>query len=486
MAEVWLARFQGKHGFEKLVALKTILPLYAADADFRKMFLDEAAIASRIEHTNVAQILDLGEHEGILYLVMEWVEGDSVSRLERAVQQAGSIIPQALALRIASDACAGLHAAHELCDAAGRSLGVVHRDVSPQNILVNAKGIVKVIDFGIAKARDRASEETRTGVFKGKLHYMAPEQALGKAVDHRADVWAVAAVLYRLLAQRAVYDKANRVETLRDLTSNAPVLPLPPHVAKSIANIIYKALSFRPEARQASCAELQTELDQAVRAESLYATTAELSAFVNLHLGAHLDARRQAIAVALQAGAEPATLPRATFAESSDVDLTLVHARATSVANERSELELLSEPTRLWQPTPHESSFTVGSTSLDAVRPSMMPSAKHRRRVVLGFALCAAFLLLFAWRQRASNDAQIATQTVLSAAATAPALSTAPAEPATAEPARVDLAPSPAPAVSVVSLESLALSPNQPKPRAAASGPPARPKSKRKLIDDGF
>jgi serine/threonine-protein kinase len=306
----WLARFQGKHGFEKLVAIKTILPSFATDVEFRRMFLDEATIASRIEHTNVAQILDLGEHDGILSLVMEWVEGDSVSRLERAVQQAGSVVPQAIALRIASDSCAGLHAAHELCDDAGRSLGVVHRDVSPQNVLVSAKGVVKLIDFGIAKAKDRASEDTRSGVFKGKLHYMAPEQALAKGIDRRADVWAVAAMLYKLLARRPVHDARSRVDALRSLTSNEPLTPLPDHVPKQVAEVVSKALSFEPDLRYESCSELQKALDRAIHAESLYITTGELSAFVNQHLASQFEARRETIKSSMLALSEDTTLPK--------------------------------------------------------------------------------------------------------------------------------------------------------------------------------
>src|SRR2546430_11137552 len=205
MASVWLARLQGKHGFEKIVAVKTILPNFAADPRFRQMFLDEARIASRIEHANVARILDLGEQHDLLYLVMEWVDGDALSKLSRTVEKNNQQVPLGILLRIVKDACAGLHAAHELCDPRGQVLGVVHRDVSPHNILVNSNGAAKVIDFAVAKARDRHAEETSTGILKGKIHYMAPEQAMGKPVDRRADVWAIGAILYRMLAGKAPF-----------------------------------------------------------------------------------------------------------------------------------------------------------------------------------------------------------------------------------------------------------------------------------------
>src|SRR5437867_4503413 len=152
MASVWLARLHGKHGFEKLVAVKTILPQFAQDLQFQRMFLDEARIASGIQHPNVAQILDLGEQEDVLYIVMEWVDGDSLAKVRKLAPKRGTSLPLGVMLRVIADACAGLHAAHQLRDVKGKNLDIVHRDVSPQNILISAAGSVRVIDFGIAKA----------------------------------------------------------------------------------------------------------------------------------------------------------------------------------------------------------------------------------------------------------------------------------------------------------------------------------------------
>src|SRR5258708_2734644 len=199
MASVWVARHSGQHGFEKLVAIKTILPKFAMDVRFQEMFLDEARIASRIEHFNVAQIFDLGEEHDILYLAMEYVDGDSLSKLNRACQRKGIKIPTGVILRVLADACAGLHEAHELRDPQGHALEIVHRDVSPHNILVSSKGTAKIIDFGIAKARSRMGSDTNSGVLKGKIAYMAPEQALGRDIDRRADAWAIGPVLFHCL-----------------------------------------------------------------------------------------------------------------------------------------------------------------------------------------------------------------------------------------------------------------------------------------------
>lgn len=497
MAEVWLARFQGKHGFEKLVAIKTILSVYAGDQQFRQMFLDEATIASRIEHTHVAQILDLGEEEGMLYLVMEWVEGDSVSRLERVVHQIGSVIPQAIALRIVSDACAGLHAAHELSDASGHSLGVVHRDVSPQNILVSAKGVVKVIDFGIAKARDRAAEETRTGVFKGKLHYMAPEQALGKVLDRRADVWAIAAVLYRLLSQSYVYDAGNRVDTLRQLTNNAPHSPLPLHVPRSIAEIIEKALSFDPEKRHPSCAALQADLERAIAIESLSATTNELSAFVNQHLSERIESRRRALNSAMQALGHAApidqTPPRSPPDTASEAENTkiLPHGAGTNTVPEQR-----SEPTRLWTPNPHDSYSNTRSTFAEGQRRSTMPVGRRKLGAAVLVSVAAVGLLGALWL-RSGNDSSAPAVPVLGQEASAsqpPKEATTPLEPsAPASPTEAALD-----APNIVSVDSLPLTPTPtPTPAAkpvvkgrtkapsAAPGQP-KPQPKKKVVDDGF
>src|SRR5262249_48955585 len=162
MGTVYLARFAGKHGFEKHVALKTILPEYARDARFRDMFLDEARISARIAHPNVAQILDLGEAGGSLFIAFEWVSGGSLADLCRAAEAHRERLDTGVLLRLVADACAGLHAAHSLRAEDGRRLDVVHRDVTPENVLADTEGFGKVIDFGVAKARDRIAAATKS------------------------------------------------------------------------------------------------------------------------------------------------------------------------------------------------------------------------------------------------------------------------------------------------------------------------------------
>jgi serine/threonine protein kinase len=304
MASVWVARQRGKHGFEKLVAIKTILPKFAADLRFQQMFLDEARIASRIEHANVAQILDLGEEHDVLYLAMEYVDGDALSKLNKACQRKGVKIPPGVIMRVLADACSGLHEAHELKAADGSVLEIVHRDVSPHNILVSSKGVAKVIDFGIAKARDRAGDETNAGVLKGKIQYMAPEQALGRMVDRRADVWAVGCVLYHLVAGHPPYEGENQLATLHLLSSGRPPTPLRSDVHPSIAAVVRKALTHAMDKRFATAMELREALELAMVDAKMQTTTADVAAFAAQHLTERAEKRRRAIDVALEAAAE--------------------------------------------------------------------------------------------------------------------------------------------------------------------------------------
>ncbi len=306
MASVWVARLRGKHGFEKLVAIKTILPQYAADERFQEMFLDEARIASRIEHANVAQILDVGEQHGITYLVMEWVDGDSLSRLYRALKKKNVALPMNVLLRVVADACGGLHAAHELRDEHGALLGVVHRDVSPQNILVSQRGMAKLIDFGIAKARDRVIVDTNAGLLKGKIHYMAPEQALGESVDRRADVFAVGALLHHLLSGAPPFDGPNQLAVLKRLTSNEPAPPLPENVPHAVAAVVTRALAFSPDDRFATAAELQAAIESAMFEAKLPCAQAQVAAFVGEHGASRTASRKEAIDLALSAATERA------------------------------------------------------------------------------------------------------------------------------------------------------------------------------------
>lgn len=296
MATVWVARLTGKHGFEKLVAVKTILPQYADDPEFRSMFLDEARLAARIRHPNVAEILDLGEEDETLFIVMEWVDGDSLARLYNSITKSNQRFPLNVLVKIAADSCAGLHAAHELADERGQPLNVVHRDVSPQNILIGMSGVTKVIDFGVAKAAGRLTQETSAGLVKGKIQYASPEQAMGRQLDRRADIWALGTVLYQVLSGKLPYDGENQLATLHLLTSGKPPKPLPPHIPQPLQNVVRKALAFKPEERFASAREMQLALESCL---SPAPTTAEVAAVMAQFLGDRAEARKHEVSNAL-------------------------------------------------------------------------------------------------------------------------------------------------------------------------------------------
>jgi len=354
MAEVWTARQRGKHGFERLVAVKTILPKFADDERFQRMFLDEAHVSSRIEHPNVAQILDVGEQEDITYLVMEYVDGDALSTLHRAAQSRGASIPHGMLLRLMVEVCGGLHAAHELRMADGQHAGVVHRDVSPHNILVNTKGAAKLIDFGLAKARDRIADETSAGTVKGKLRYMAPEQVLGPTIDRRADVWAVGATLYHLLSGEPPYEAETDVEVVRALMSRRPPRPLGRGVHPAVEAVVMRSLAWRPEERFANAHDFQRALEQAIRTSGLEASAAHVASFLAQHMGDRSRQRQDAIALAMREAAE--------------------RDEAAGGARVSGSLPLVTAP-----PRPHTGSWPRASLPVPAAPSSGAPSAVSKR-----------------------------------------------------------------------------------------------------------
>ena len=264
MGSVWLAKFAGKHGFSKHVAVKTIVPELAENPQFHAMFLEEARISSKLAHANVAQVLDVGEHGSVVYIVFEWVDGRSIEELCRAAEASGGRIPLPLILRALADACAGLHAAHVLAGEDGKPLGIVHRDVTPNNVLVSEKGFAKVIDFGIAKARDRVAGETRSGFVKGTPQYMSPEAACKRTVDRRSDVWSLGAILFRALQGRPAFGDHSGLLDYIDGVTKLP--PLADDVPPVVGAIVTRALAVSPADRFQSAEEMRSALERAMHA----------------------------------------------------------------------------------------------------------------------------------------------------------------------------------------------------------------------------
>jgi serine/threonine-protein kinase len=281
MATVWLARLRGKRGFEKLVAIKTIKTELIKDPTYHEMFLDEARIASGIQHPNVAQILDLGEQDENLYLVMEWVDGDSLAKVARMAAKKSRPVPVDLALRIMADACAGLHAAHELRGEGGKLLGVVHRDVSPQNILVTNAGAAKVIDFGLAKADHRDAPDTQAGVVKGKLRYLSPEYVNGKGVDRRADVWAAGICLWEIVTGETPYDDLGDIDVVRHLMKPDPAPPVEDErIPAAVRPVLARALASDPADRFPTASAMRRAIEQALDDLGKSPTTEDVADFI--------------------------------------------------------------------------------------------------------------------------------------------------------------------------------------------------------------
>ncbi len=263
MAQLYLAKRRAAKGSdERTVVLKRILPHLAEDTTFVAMFLDEARIAARLHHPNVIEILDLGAEGDSYFIAMEYIHGEDLRRITKRGVELHRRMPPPLVCRVVAEACRGLDYAHKRTDAAGKPLQIVHRDVSPQNILVGFDGSVKVVDFGIAKAVDKATV-TATGVIKGKHAYMSPEQALGRPIDHRTDVFALGIVLYESLTSTRLFRRATDLQTLKAVSECKvePASRVFPAVPAELDAILLKALSRDMNARYQTASALAQALE---------------------------------------------------------------------------------------------------------------------------------------------------------------------------------------------------------------------------------
>lgn len=255
MAEIFAASLKGAEGFEKRLVIKRILPQFSSDPSFVKMFIDEALIAANLSHPNIVQVYDFGEVYGRYYLAMEFVNGVDLRRLLSHARKSGWVLGIAEVAAIGEMVARGLSHAHGALDAQGQPLGLVHRDISPHNIMVSCAGDAKVMDFGIAKAGARATR-TQTGIIKGKVAYMAPEQASALEIDKRVDQFALGLVLWELLAGERMFQGDSDVVLLRKVVE-AEIRPLTayrPDVVPALEAIILRALARDPEHRYSDLA----------------------------------------------------------------------------------------------------------------------------------------------------------------------------------------------------------------------------------------
>lgn len=262
MAELFQGKLVSVEGFEKPVAIKKLLPHLARDKNLVNMFINEAKLAALLTHQNIVQIYDLGSIEGTYFIAMEYLHGKDLRTIISKSGEKGLPLPLEYILYIISRICAGLDYAHQLTDLRGNALNIIHRDISPQNVLVTYGGEVKIVDFGIAKAAT-SSSDTRVGIIKGKLAYMSPEQAAGKGIDHRSDIFATGILLYEMVTGKRMFEgpEMEILDRVRNADFEAPELLVPELPAK-LHRVMHLALAKDPNSRYESCGHMLTDLDR--------------------------------------------------------------------------------------------------------------------------------------------------------------------------------------------------------------------------------
>jgi serine/threonine-protein kinase len=263
MAEVFRAESQGLQGFRKQVAIKRVLPHLSEKKKFISMFLDEARLSAQLSHSNCVQVFDIGVGDQAYFIVMEFVDGANLKSIAESMTKQGHDFPVAAAAFIAHEICKGLSYAHELTDQDGLPMHLVHRDISPPNVLVTKYGEVKIVDFGLAKASSQL-EKSEPGIIKGKFSYLSPEAVVGQEVDSRADIFALGIILWELLASRRLFTGETDYETVQKVGAAQvpPISQINPKVPPELERIVHKALARNPQQRYGTARELGQALSQ--------------------------------------------------------------------------------------------------------------------------------------------------------------------------------------------------------------------------------
>jgi serine/threonine protein kinase/CheY-like chemotaxis protein len=282
MAEVWKARMRGVEGFQKTVAIKKILPHMTDNSEFVGMFIDEAKLAAQLSHPNIVHIYDLGKIGRDFYIAMEYVDGKDLRSLMNAGRRKGVRLPLGLALFVAARLASALDYAHRKRDFEDREMGLVHRDVSPQNVLLSSEGDVKLCDFGIAKAVSKAGQ-TQMGALKGKLQYMSPEQAWGRAVDARSDLFSLGAVLYEMLTGDRLFTGDTEISVLESVRQGQirSTRQTDPSIPVEVDEIVARALAYDPQSRFASAGEMKQRIESVLHSLGLSPDPTDLAAWVH-------------------------------------------------------------------------------------------------------------------------------------------------------------------------------------------------------------
>ncbi|MFB6263744.1 MAG: serine/threonine-protein kinase [Bradymonadaceae bacterium] len=322
MAELYLARERGPGGLERVVVIKRLLPEKVDDPSSVDMFLREARLAARLNHPNVVQIYELGEEGGEYFLAMEYLHGSTLRELRELVDERDREFPLDLALLVADQACRGLHAAHELTDFEGELVELIHRDVSPHNLMCTTEGNIKLLDFGVAKAAE-GEESTQSGNIKGKFAYMSPEQLEREELDRRSDIFALGAVIWELCVGRRLFERDSELDTMKAITEE----PIPPpslekpSVPNEVSEAVARALKRDRADRYETVEQFRGDLQEAARQRGLVAEKEDLAAFVEELAGDRLEEREATLRRAME-DSELSRRDRAKLRHGQDYDRT--------------------------------------------------------------------------------------------------------------------------------------------------------------------
>jgi serine/threonine-protein kinase len=403
MATVHYGRLLGPVGFSRTVAIKRLHPQFAQDPEFVTMFLDEARLAGRIRHPNVVATLDVVASSNEIFLVMDYVHGESLARIVREVVAHGTLIPLPIALRIATDALQGLHAAHEARDERGVPLNIVHRDISPQNILVGVDGAARLVDFGVAKAAGQG-QTTREGQIKGKLGYMAPEQLRAGKVTRQTDIHAFATVLWEMLAGRRLFLGETEADTIAKVVQHVitPVSAVVPDIPPAVDAVLAKGLAESLEARYATAREMCLALGEC----GPVASTMQVADWVQSQVHDLIETRAQVV---------------------SEIERSQEHSQPRSDPPKGADGTAKEWVTRLAQPDARER-VTVATppqgpvTSISAVMENVLGPGQRKPwgQIALGTFGAAALLVgIIVWARDGREPPRVAAEPPPTAAAEA-------------------------------------------------------------------
>ena len=365
---MYVGRLVGALGFQRLVAIKRPHRHLLDDPRLLQMLLDEALLASKLQHPNVVSVQDVVQVDGVVYLVMDLVDGASLSELVRASIERSIPFPPGVAVRLLLDTCAGLHAAHELCDESGEHLGLVHRDVSPHNVLVSIDGVARVTDFGIAKCMNVHGVSTTTGTLKGKYAYMAPEHIQGRKLDRRADVFSLGVVAWEVLAGRRLFLGESPPNTMMKIVhEEAPPLSSSTDVfGTSLDDVLAQALTKEPSDRFLTVEAFAAALEGSARAATGVASAKDVSKLVRLLAGEALDRRKQKIKALL----EELSAPEADADRPTEPLPEHMAALDTAVSISGHDVSLRGQ-----ELSPQAMDVEISAVSAEPSRPALVPSS---------------------------------------------------------------------------------------------------------------